>query len=320
VAPQFAAAEGYRRLPGPFARAWDARADVLEVDSLPLSPLLAHAPAGALKVYGSQNVEIEWLERVGSKVARQGRWARRLEALEREALDRADLVLAVSAADRDTFAARYGTSPAKVAVIENGFDAAGLRAPSAAEKDGARAALGLADGERGLVFVGTDFEHNRRGVADLFDTLAPRLAALSARLWIVGDVSASFRERARNEGDGRVRTIPAQGDLTPWLWGCDVGLNPITTGAGSNVKLPTYLAAGLDILTTPFGARGFDRLAPYVVQAELAAFADALARPMPSRAGRDEALAAYAWRAQAVALKRALDAALVARADRGGAR
>ncbi|MEO6463007.1 MAG: hypothetical protein ABIP29_08010, partial [Candidatus Eisenbacteria bacterium] len=66
VAPLSLSAEGYRRWPGLFDRAGDAQADVFQVDSLPLSPLLRHAPAGALRVYGSQNVEMEWLERVGS--------------------------------------------------------------------------------------------------------------------------------------------------------------------------------------------------------------------------------------------------------------
>jgi hypothetical protein len=314
LAPQALTAEGYRRWPGPFARAWDERADVFEVDSLPLSPLLAHAPPGALRVYGSQNVELEWLERVGSRVARQPRWARWLERLEREALAVADLVVAVSAADRDAFVARYGIDAGKVVVVENGFDAGNLRGPTAAEKEGARSALGLGGGERGLVFVGTDFEHNRRAVAALFQAVVPHLARLGARLWIVGDVSAGFRGRADREGGGRVRAVPAQADLTPWLWGCDVGLNPITTGAGSNVKLPTYLAAGLDVVTTPFGARGFERLLPFVTRAGLDQFAAALAAPPPSRQGREAALAAYAWSAQAATLHGAFAAGLAGRA------
>lgn len=303
IAPLSATAEGYRRFPGPFERAWDARADVFEVDSLPLSPLLGHAPAGALRVYGSQNVEIEWLERVGGPVARRPAWAKWLERLEREALAVADLVVAVSGADRDAFVERYGVDAGKIVVVENGFDAEGLRVPTPGEKAGARAALGLADGERGLVFVGTDFEHNRRAVDDLFRVVVPRLGALAARLWIVGDVSTGFRARAGTEGEGRVRAVPAQSDLTPWLWGCDVGLNPITTGAGSNVKLPTYLAAGLDVVTTPFGARGFDRLLPHVARAEVDAFPEALAAPPPPRAGREAALAGYAWSALAVTLR-----------------
>ena len=317
VAPLSLAAEGYRRRPGPFARAGDPRADVFQVDSLPLSPLLAHAPAGALRVYGSQNVEMEWLERVGSRVARRPRWARWLARLEADALGRADLVVAVSAADKGAFVARYGVDPAKVVVVENGFDAGGLRPPTAAEKAGARGALGLGDDERGLVFVGTDFEHNRRAVAALFTHVVPRLAALGARLWILGDVSATFRAAAAGRGGGRVRAVPAQADLTPWLWGCDIGLNPIATGAGSNVKLPTYLACGLDVVTTPFGARGFERLLPHVTRASLETFPEAIAAAPPSRAGRAEALASYAWAAQAATLRQAYAARLGARAAAG---
>jgi hypothetical protein len=264
-------------------------------------------------VYGSTNVEIEWVERIGSAVARRPRWARWLERLEREALTVADLVIAVSSADRDVFVARYGVDAAKIVVVENGFDAAGMRAPTPEEKTAARDALGLAPGERGLVFVGTDFEHNRRAVEDLFRTVVPRLGTMASRLWIVGDVSAGFRSRAEDAAEGRVRAVPAQSDLTPWLWGCDVGLNPITTGAGSNVKLPTYLGAGLDVVTTPFGARGFERLAPHVVAAGIDAFADALAAPAPRHPGRDAALAGYPWGALAAILRDALAERLASR-------
>jgi len=124
----------------------------------------------------------------------------------------------------------------------------------------------------------------------------PQLEELDARLFLVGGVSTSFRARAA--GLERVRAVPEQADLTPYLWGADVGLNPITTGAGSNVKLPTYLAAGLDVVSTPFGLRGFDRLAPYVTASAVDAFADALSQPPAPRAGRIEALAGYAWSAQ----------------------
>jgi len=145
LAPLSLAAEGHRRLPGLVTRAFDAEADVVEVDSLNLTPLLAHAPAGALRVYGAQNVEAEWAERVGSRVARGARWLAHLAAVERAALAAADLVVAVSEPDREQFAARYGTPRGKIAVVDNGFDADRLRAPSAEEKRAARAALGLGE-------------------------------------------------------------------------------------------------------------------------------------------------------------------------------
>ena len=314
VAPLSLVAEGHRRLPGMITHAFDPAADVLEVDSLNLTPLLAHARPGALKVYGAQNVEAEWFERVGSGVSRRAGWVKRLAALEREALAAADLVVAVSAEDKATFTLRYGTAPSKIVVIDNGFDADHVRVPTPGEKRGARDALGLAPGERGLLFLGTDFAHNRLAVLELFSHVVPELTALNARLFIVGGVSASFRGRAQTEGQGRVRTVPEQADLTPYLWGADVGLNPITTGAGSNVKLPTYLAAGLDVVSTPFGVRGFDGLRPHIKLAQVDAFVDALKAPIPVTAGRAQALAAYAWQAQADRLLAAYQACLAGQA------
>jgi glycosyltransferase involved in cell wall biosynthesis len=192
VAPLSLVAEGHRRLPGLVARSFDANADVLEVDSLNLTPLLRVAGKGVLKVYGAQNVEAEWFERVGAAVSKRPGWAKKLADLEQEALDRADLVVAVSAADKESFIERYGTPGEKIAVVDNGFDAARLREPTAEEKVGARAALGLNGDERGLLFLGTDFAHNRQAAEDLFRVVVPRLEALDARLFLVGGVSASF--------------------------------------------------------------------------------------------------------------------------------
>ena len=79
------------------------------------------------------------------------------------------------------------------------------------------------------------------------------------------------------------------------------------------MKLPTYLASGLDVVSTPFGLRGFDRLAPFVVAAGVEGFAGALRGAWPSREGRDAALAAYSWQAQAGHLHAAYRDALDAR-------
>ena len=318
LAPLFLVAEGHRAWPRPFARVWDLEADILQMDTLPLVPLWRAAPRGVLRVYGSTNVEVEWFERVGARVMGRKRWTRRLAELEREALEGADLVLAVSAEDRDSFVARYGVPAAKIAVIENGFDAEQLRVPTAEEKRGARSALGLGDGEVGLLFLGSDFEHNRQAVAHLFAHVVPSLAELGARLYLVGEVAPRFRPRAEAEGGGRVRALPTQSDLTPYLWGCDVGLNPVTAGAGSNVKLPTYLAAGLGVVSTAFGMRGFDRLRSCVEVAVVEDFPAALqrahaARSCPARPGMDGALASYSWQAQADRLAEAYAARLAAR-------
>jgi glycosyltransferase involved in cell wall biosynthesis len=42
----------------------------------------------------------------------------------------------------------------------------------------------------------------------------------------------------------------------PYLQVADVALNLVESGSGMNVKMIEYLACGLPIITTPFGARG----------------------------------------------------------------
>jgi glycosyltransferase involved in cell wall biosynthesis len=44
------------------------------------------------------------------------------------------------------------------------------------------------------------------------------------------------------------------------LGGADVALNPMLSGTGSNLKMLDYFAAGIPVVSTPFGARGLDVL------------------------------------------------------------
>src|SRR5262249_54841599 len=45
--------------------------------------------------------------------------------------------------------------------------------------------------------------------------------------------------------------------VEPYFAAADAALNPLASGAGTNVKMGEFLAARLPILSTRFGARGF---------------------------------------------------------------
>jgi glycosyltransferase involved in cell wall biosynthesis len=51
--------------------------------------------------------------------------------------------------------------------------------------------------------------------------------------------------------------VPA---VKPYFAASDAGLNPVTLGAGSNVKIFEYLASRLPVISTAFGARGTELL------------------------------------------------------------
>jgi glycosyltransferase involved in cell wall biosynthesis len=62
----------------------------------------------------------------------------------------------------------------------------------------------------------------------------------------------------RQQLPSNLRLLGVVGDTEKLLWlkVASVGLNPIISGAGTNLKLAEYAAAGLPIISTAFGARG----------------------------------------------------------------
>jgi hypothetical protein len=170
-----------------------------------------------------------------------------------------------------------------------------LRPPTPDERARARAALGLAPREYACVFVGSDVPHNRVALEATLARVMPLLAGDGFKLLVVGSVSRALGGRREPWLIAR----PATPDLLPLLHAADAGLNPATTGGGSNIKLPTYLAAGLAAVSTRFGVRGYAALEPLVTLAELDQTGDALrARPTGwavRGTPRPAALEAYAW-------------------------
>jgi glycosyltransferase involved in cell wall biosynthesis len=85
----------------------------------------------------------------------------------------------------------------------------------------------------------------------------------------------------------------------------DLGLNPIDTGSGTNLKLLEYAAAGLPALSTPFGTRGTDLTADHVFIAPLADWAAVIPRILrdettlhkATRRARDLVQERFSWQA-----------------------
>jgi glycosyltransferase involved in cell wall biosynthesis len=256
------AAAALRDLPG--------RPDVVMTD-LHLGGVRERATA-RLKVHHAHNVEADHFRSAGPPLVARDAWAGRLQAIEARAVATADLVVAASDEDGERMGSLYGVPPDRIVVAPNGYDETRLRPPDVAARARARAALGIAERETVCVFVGSDFPHNRAGLALLVERVMPALANEGFRLLVVGRVARALTGR-------RERWLIARGetrDLNTLLDAADVGLNPVLAGGGSNIKLPTYLAAGLSVVTTAHGVRGFSPLRPFVTVAEPAMMADAL--------------------------------------------
>jgi hypothetical protein len=293
IAPLFSAERAHRSRGAAYRAALGGGCDVLATD-LAMSGLLAD-PDVPLRVHSSQNVEYDRFVQAAPRLLLRRTWADALRALEREALERADLTVVCSDEDAARMRELYRAPAERLAVVPNGWDETELRPPTPAERARARASLGLGDGDWCAAFVGADWGPNREALAFLVDHVMPRVAGEGIRLLVVGAVSKAVAGRS----EPWLRVAGVAPGMLPLLHAADAGLNPVVRGGGSNVKVPGYLAAGLAVVTTAFGLRGYAPLAAHCVVADRSDFAEALRARPAGTAARGEpapaALADYAW-------------------------
>jgi glycosyltransferase involved in cell wall biosynthesis len=184
------------------------------------------------------------------------------------------MVVTCTGADVDRLIKLYGARP-KFTVIPQGFDRKVATVDRAGLRQRTRAALGIMPGDLALVFVGGPGQHNRDAVRFLEREVMPNLSR-RACLLVAGDCCKG--EPLRMQDGQPVRRLGYIGDLRPLFAAADIGINPVTYGTGSSVKVADYLAAGLPVFTTAVGMRGHESLREWLHVLEPSEFVRALER------------------------------------------
>ncbi len=173
-------------------------------------------------------------------------------AVEERCWREAALVFGCTQRDLDELHALYGPTDAVVIEVPNGvaLDETPFTAP--AERRARQQALGL-EGRRTALFLGSWHPPNLDAVAFIL-----RLAeeCPETDFLIVGSAGHPFRDKPL-PANVRLLGLVSMAVRNRLLASVDIGLNPMTYGSGSNLKMLDYFAAGLPVVTTPFGARGF---------------------------------------------------------------
>ena len=202
-----------------------------------------------------------------------GRWLLgHVDRIERTAVEHAALVTATTDLDLDTLGARYRIG-APTAVVPNGVDTTEIEFVAGGDRRRRRLALAQ------------DVELDPRRPAALFvgSGHGPNIDAGRAIIEVAREVpDIDFLLAGRHSSLLNVRHLPpnvrvlgpVSDDLLDLLLSaCDLALNPMSAGSGSNLKLLTYLAAGLPVVSTIVGARGIDADAAGVATVPLAELA-----------------------------------------------
>lgn len=246
-------------------------------------------------VYGAQNVESAWWAPRIEKFPFAGAWKRRLLDVELNALRQADGAVACSPADAAWMTNQAGIAPARVAVVPNGFDARRIQPPDAASRARLRRKFYFQDHTRVAVFIGAAVEPNREAAELILQQIAPATANKSIRYVIAGRVNRLL-EFPPPPNVTCIETLP---DALELLQAADVAINPMLSGSGSNIKLAEALGAGLPVVTTPFGMRGYEALAPWLLAGEIDDFPRLLGAASYPAAVPPPALEGLSWAASA---------------------
>jgi glycosyltransferase involved in cell wall biosynthesis len=265
---------------------------------------------GKPRVYSSYNVEGQ-LAADMFPGPRGRRYVEFITDLERQLVGGCELVFATSEIERRTFRDHYGCPEDKLALAPNGFHP---RPPAPLDPGAASAykqRFRMDPGRPMAIFVGSAHPPNIEAARFISDRVAGALPRV--QFAIVGSVCPALTSRRRNV---HLLGVLDEDDKARLYQACDVGLNPVVSGAGTNLKLLDYMGAGIAVVTTPFGARGIPvEHGQHCLLAERDAFTTVIEklladRGQQARIGRAAAELVYThftWTAVAAAVRTHLD-------------
>lgn len=199
---------------------------------------------------------------------------------------RAERILVCAAPDAARLAELYGIAANACLIVPNGVDAESVRPLHPLDRAARRCRLGLAEHPCAL-FIGSWHQPN------IVATEALKEIARTAtwlQILVVGSVT-QHEVLAEHPTNLYPLGVLEDNELDLLLGTVDLALNPVESGSGTNLKMLHYAAAGIPILTTPFGNRGL-RLqdGEHLWEAPLSEFArrarDILATPPEHREAR----------------------------------
>ncbi len=161
-------------------------------------------------------------------------------------------ILACAEDDREFFRAHDLRSRLTLPIVRCGVDPR-LYALSPGMRLEARNRLGLGDKDRLFIFSASNFGPNYEALHDIKEFCvaeAEFMARNRAFILVVGSVSSEAYRQGALIVTGRVP------EVLPYFAASDAGINLVTRGSGSNVKIFEYLAARLPVISTVIGVRG----------------------------------------------------------------
>ena len=213
-----------------------------------LAPLLSLIPNYKPIVYSSLNCEVSLKKETLKHRADYPILINRVQELEERLLRRANLVVCVSEADWESFKVNFPSQ--RYVVVENGVRCSSYEnLPNDINNSSKNYPL--------VLFVGSAHMPNIDAAHYIIDVLAPETPEVL--FGIIGSVGNALVNYSRP------KNVSFLGVLDEDIKNClmknaTIAINPLFSGGGSSLKVPDFFAAGLPVVSTEIGVRGYKLL------------------------------------------------------------
>ncbi len=200
-------------------------------------------------IYEAHNVEYDLKSKVLPASAKK--LLDEVYRVEKACCERSNLIMTCLPEDSKRLSELYTVDPAKFIEVPNGVDVGCVQFVSAEERQINKRSLGL-EGEFLALFMGSWHPPNLEACEEIFK-MANDLPDI--KFLLLGSQCTAFKDRQLPSNVGLLGVVD---DLQKnFIFGLvDVALNPMRSGSGTNLKMFDYIAAGIPVITTWFGARG----------------------------------------------------------------
>lgn len=195
------------------------------------------------RIYNSYNYEAELVNKLWN-LSEAEKYVKYITELEERLVQQADLIFAVSEEEMRKFIANYHVDEKKIALAPNGVISDIYSPRTAVQKNSRPTAL----------FIGSKHPPNILAASFIINILAEQCKGLD--FIVVGDCCYPFQPFSKSNVKlmGRVDEITKQQLLAQ----TDIAINPMFTGAGTNLKTLEFLSAGIPLISTHAGVRGLE--------------------------------------------------------------
>lgn len=198
-------------------------------------------------IHSSQNCEFQLKTKLLEYHPEKDKLITDVYELEKNVTRYSKLNIAVSDEDGYEFS-KVVDSSGPIIVIRNG----GEEPIYSDSVDAIKSKISKEISEKSAVFLGSGHMPNVESANFIINELAPK--CLDIKFHIIGSVCNSISTNLENI---KLWGIVDNDLKCAILQSCDVALNPMFSGSGSNIKLADYYANGLFVISTEFGVRGY---------------------------------------------------------------